>query len=296
MTDAASKPEVSIALLTYNAGDLLRRMLEAIRGQETSRAVEIVAVDSGSTDGTVTLLEEFGATVIEIPNEEFNFGATRDLAYEHARGEYVINLSQDAVPMHEGWLENLIAPLVEDARVAVSCGPSRPDPERGFRQFPWEKNGYFYFTREIRSFVRLYGRGVSFSNSAVRRSVWEALRFDRQPLGEDFQFQIKLSAGDWTRAYPDGAEVLHHHDYDLKGLWGRCRNEGLALRMMGCGYGELDLVLDLVSVRKYVQWVREFRRGSLMTGADYLFVVVRPLAVWVGSRFGRGYVGYRHRG
>lgn len=294
MTDP--KPDISIALLTCNAGDLLGRMLQAIRDQETDRHVEIVAVDSGSTDGTVERLREAGARVFEIPNEDFDFGATRDLVYQHTRGEYVVNLSQDAVPKHGRWLENLIAPMLKDPKVAVSCGASNPDPDRGIRQFPWERNGYFYFTREIRAFVTRYGKGVSFSNSAVRRSVWEELRFDPQPLGEDFQFQIKLCARDWDRAYPDGAEVLHHHDYDLQGLWGRCRNEGLALRMMGCAYGELDLLLDLTSPRKYVQWLREFRRGSLATSADYLFPLVRPLAVYIGSRFGRGYRRYSHGG
>lgn len=291
MSDIDTPPDVSVALLTYNGGELLRRLLEGVKAQQTDRVVEIVAVDSGSTDGTVDLIKEFGAEVIEIPNGDFDFGATRELLYERTRGEFVVNLSQDAVPKDPTWLENLIAPLLEDENVAVSCGASVPDPDRGFRQFPWEKNGYFYFTREMRTFRQRYGKGVSFANSAVRRSVWEELRFDPQPLGEDFQFQIKLSASDWTRAYPDAAEVLHHHDYTLRSLYARCRNEGLALRMMGCGYSEADLVSDLLSPRKYVQWLRELRRGSLRTGADFLFPLMRPWAVYVGSRFGRGYWG-----
>ena len=285
--------EVSVALLTRNPGDLLGRLLEAVRRQDTERSTEIVAVDSGSTDGTLDLLESYSARVIEIPSQDFDFGRTRDLVYQYARGEVVVNLSQDAVPAHDRWLENLLAPLA-DPDVAVSCGASVLDPERDHGQFPWERNGYFYFTREIRRFVERYGKGVSFANSAVRRSVWERLRFDPQPLGEDFQFQIKLHEAGLKTAFPEHAEVLHHHDYDLRGLIGRCRNEGLALRMMGCGYAEWDLIRDLASPRKYVQWLRELRRGRLTRSAEILFPIVRPLAVFAGSRFGKSYRSYTH--
>ncbi len=285
---------VSVAILTRNSGGILSRLLDGVSNQETDRSVEIVAVDSGSTDGTVELLESCGARVIKIREEEFDFGRTRDLLYQHTRGEFVANLSQDAVPAHPRWLENLIAPLA-DSEVAVSCGTSVPDPERAEAQFPWERNGYFYFTREMRKFRGAYGRGVSFANSAVRRSVWERFRFDPQPLGEDFQFQMKIHGAGLKAAFPEGAEVLHHHDYDLRGVYGRCRNEGLALRMMGCGYGEWDLLLDIAGPRKYVQWLRELRRGSLRNSASVLFPVVRPVAVYMGSRFGKAYRKYQHQ-
>lgn len=275
-------PDISIALLTYNGGELLARALKAIADQQTEMSVELVAVDSGSSDDTVALLKEHGAKVIEIPNEDFNFGATRDLVYSHCSGEFVVNLSQDAIPASTDWLEKLIAPLLEDAQCAVSCGPSSPDPDRGFRQFPWEKNGYFYFTREMATFRARYGKGVSFANSAVRRSVWEELRFDPIVLGEDFQFQIKLDATNWTRAYPDDASVLHHHDYDLKKLYARCRDEGAALKQLGCGYTLSDLLFDLLSPKKNIQGLREVKRGSLNTPADWLFLILRPVAVFLG--------------
>jgi hypothetical protein len=177
----------------------------------------------------------------------------------------------------------------------VSCGASIPDPDRGFEQFPWERNGYFYFTREMAKFRAAHGRGVSFANAAVRRSVWERLRIGPQALGEDFQFQQRAQAAGFAIAFPANSEVLHHHDYDLAGLWGRCRNEGLALRELGCPYSTRDLAVDLVSPRKYVQWMRELMRGGLRTSAAVLFPVARPLAVYAGSRSKSGYRAYVHR-
>ena len=280
-------PTVSVALLTYNGGDLLKRALAAIRSQEYAGEVELVAVDSGSSDGTVALLREYGVLVTEIPNEDFNFGATRDLLYTKTSGEIVVNLSQDAIPAHDQWLTNLVAPLITDASCAVSCGASIPDPDRAFRQFPWERNGYFYFTREIKRFVAKYGKGVSFANSAVRRSVWEEFRFDPIPLGEDFQFQKKLEeAGGYTRAYPEGAEVLHHHNYTLRTLHDRAYNEGMALRQLGIPYTFGDMLYDIGHPASDIQWIRELVRGDLRSGAELLFPAARPWAVWRGSRGG----------
>ena len=281
----SAAPKISVALLTYNGGELLKRALDAITSQDYAGDVELVAIDSGSTDGTVELLRENGAKLTEIPNAEFNFGATRDRLYTKCSGEYVVNLSQDAIPAHDQWLTNLVAPLIADSTCAVSCGASIPDPDRGFRQFPWERNGYFYFTREIKKFVKHYGNGISFANSAVRRSVWEEFRFDPIPLGEDFQFQIKLEeAGGYTRAYPKGAEVLHHHNYTLRTLYARAYNEGLALNQMGCPYSVWDMLYDIAHPASDIQWLRELVRGDLRSGADLLFPAARPWAVWRGSR------------
>ena len=273
---------ITIAFLTRNAGELLARSLAAIREQSTAHEVELLAVDSGSTDDTVSTLLHAGARVVEIPHEEFNFGRTRDFAYQRAKGEIVVNLSQDAVPAHRDWLEKLLAPL-EEKTIAASCGRSVFDPERGHRQFAWERNGYFYFTREMARFRQRYGRGLSFSNSAVRRSVWEQLRFGPIALGEDFQFQIAAKEAGFAFAFPEGADVLHHHDYTLPALWRRCRDEGAALKQLGCPYSTLDLARDLSSLPKFVQFARDIAHVRLRTPAEFLFPLLRPFAVYSGN-------------
>jgi rhamnosyltransferase len=281
--------DVSVTLLTHNGGPLLRRLLEAVRGQDTERVVEIVAVDSGSTDGTLDILREFDARVTSIPSESFNFGRTRDQVFDLSRGKIVICLSQDAIPAHPHWLENLIAPL-DDPEVAASCGRSIPDPDRGFDQFPWERNGWFYFTAEMRKFRERYGRGLSNANSAIRRSVCERLRFGEQAIGEDFLLQTKLHAEGARIAFPEDAAVLHHHTYTLRTLYKRCRNEGMGLVALGCDYTTGELVRDFVSLGKYKTWLREFAKGNLRNPAALLFPIVRPVAVYVGCRYGTEYL------
>ncbi len=285
--------DVTIGILTRDAGSLLPRLLDAVFSQQTPLRYEVLAIDSGSTDGTLDVLRRQPVRLIEISQVDFNWGRTRDFAYQQCASPVVVNLSQDAIPARNDWLDRLVAPIQEDPEVAVVCGSSIPDPDRHFAQFTWERNGYFYFTREIKKFVRRYGRGLSFANSAVRRSVWEHLRFDEQPTGEDFQFQKKLCLdGGGKIAFPTDAPVLHHHNYTFRALLRRIRNEGYSLRLLGCPYNEIDLAVDLLSPRKYVQWLREARRGELKTPGDVLFPVVRPFAVYAGSRFTRRPIWY----
>lgn len=291
MTDNDDTYDVTVAMLTRDAGPVLRRVLDSLFAQETACRFEVLAVDSGSTDGTLDVLREYPVRLLAIPREDFNWATTRDFAYRHAHAPIIINLSQDAVPVHGTWLDALVRPL-EDPGAGASCGSSVPDPERAFRQFPWERNGLFYFTREIAKFVERYGRGLSFANSAVPRAVWEKLRFDEQPTGEDFQFQTKLHGAGLRVAFVEDAPVFHHHNYSFGGLFRRCRNEGFALRMLGCPYTELDFVRDLLGPRKYIQWLREMKRRNLRSPADLAFPIVRPIAVYVGSRFARKPVWY----
>ncbi len=291
VSNAPQNPEISIGIPTRNGMPGVRRLLRQVFAQETTRPFEVYALDSGSTDGTLETLREFPVRVIEVAQAEFDWGRMRDRLFSEARGRIVVNLSQDAIPARSDWLENLVRPL-EDPAVGASSGSSIPDPEREFPQFQWEKNGYYYFTREIRKFTARYGKGMSFGNTAVPTAVWQQLRVDPQATGEDFGFQIKLWKAGLRIAFPMDAPVLHHHNYTLKGVFRRCRNEGLALREMGCPYTEIDMLLDLLSPRKYVQMLREIRRGSLRGPAEWLYPALRPAAVYVGSRFARKMVWY----
>jgi GT2 family glycosyltransferase len=73
-----SPQRVSVLMPLMDAGAALRQTLPILLGQEVDAELEIVAVDSASTDDTVEVLEEFGATVLAIDPAEFDHGLTRN--------------------------------------------------------------------------------------------------------------------------------------------------------------------------------------------------------------------------
>lgn len=79
---------VSVVLIVKNEEDRLRAALESARW-----AAEVLVVDTGSTDGTVTLARTWGARVEEIPWE--GFVAARNRALALARCDWVVMLDAD---------------------------------------------------------------------------------------------------------------------------------------------------------------------------------------------------------
>jgi len=284
-------PDISICIPVRNGGELLGRALHAVTSQQTSKSYEIMALDSGSRDASIEMLAEAGARIVHIEAQDFDWGMARNHLLEACAAPLAIQLSQDAVPARADWLEFLTKPF-EDSEVAAVSGASIPDPERAFRQFQWERNGFYYFTREMTKYRRRYGRGLSFANAAIRRSVWQEIGLGPQATGEDFQFQTRLMRAGKKLVFIRDAPVLHHHNYTLRGAYLRARNEGIALRELGCAYREWDLLLDLLNPRKNMQWLREVRRGTLQSPAEWLYPLLRPVAVYTGSRFARRHIWY----
>src|SRR5215472_9165657 len=102
---------VSILILTRNGMETLPATLDRIAEQKRDFPLEVVAVDSGSTDGTAELLTRRADRVIPIAPTSFNHGGTRNLGIGHCKGDLVVLLVQDALPDTDNWLATLIEPL-----------------------------------------------------------------------------------------------------------------------------------------------------------------------------------------
>src|SRR4051794_30628302 len=107
--------DAAIVIPTFNAGSDLERLLAALLGQQGPFRPRVIAIDSGSTDGTPDLLRRCGATVLSVTQAEFNHGVTRNLALAHADTEFAVLTVQDAVPASPHWLTSLLTPMLDDA-------------------------------------------------------------------------------------------------------------------------------------------------------------------------------------
>src|SRR5215475_8352042 len=116
---------IAVVIPTRNAGPRLARLLDAIAEQDDVVADPIVAVDSGSTDGTLDLLTRRGVRVLSVPPEQFNHGETRNHGLSVIRNELAVLTVQDAVPASKHWLVSLVAPLDQDRTLAGTYARQR---------------------------------------------------------------------------------------------------------------------------------------------------------------------------
>src|SRR5262249_38564045 len=122
-----SAPEVSVLLLTLDAMPGLPELLRRLGEQRIGARTELVAIDSGSRDGSAELLAARADRLIRIPRERFDHGGTRNLGVEACPGGRVAPPVPRAPPAAPDWLAELLAPLRE-ARVARAFSRQVPAP------------------------------------------------------------------------------------------------------------------------------------------------------------------------
>ena len=235
---------LSIVIPVKNGEPDLAELLPLILGQSISAELEIVAVDSGSTDGTIALLERFGATVLAIEPDEFDHGLTRNLLAEQAGGDVLVFLSQSARPDGDRWLAPLVAGLDEDPSVAGACSRVVPHATADIltrRDVERELSGSTERRRTQISDWTLYngmsaGERRVFLNfhtvsAAIRAEAWRQTPFRSvRTLGEDLLWAREVVESGWAIVHEPASVVHHSHAYALGELFARNVDDGIANR------------------------------------------------------------------
>lgn len=87
------KPRVSIIVPTYNSSATLAHCLKSVRNQSYS-PIEIIIVDSGSIDATISIAARYGARIIR---QESGAALARNIGIANSTGRYVFFIDSDQV-------------------------------------------------------------------------------------------------------------------------------------------------------------------------------------------------------
>ncbi len=259
--------DVSVVIPTWNAGPLFQRTLDKIREQRDCGEVDLVVVDSQSSDGTVAMAQEAGARVRTVLRATFNHGLTRNLGAALAKGQAVAFLTQDAEPANDRWLANLreglegervagvyarvlprpdCSPLVErSVRNDLVHSPHRllkpGEPERIEAMSPFERRVFFHFNNV---------------SSMVRREVLNEIPFPDIPFGEDLAWGGAVLRAGWNLLYEPRAVIIHSHESRLWEDFSRHRSDAVLMRTL-FGFRNRDGLHDSLPA-----WIREVRADS----------------------------------
>lgn len=230
-----ARPEISVLLLTKNAGPRFDEVLDSLFACREIGRSEVIVVDSGSSDGTVERVESRpGVQLHRLSSEEFGHGRTRNLAASMSRGEFLVFLVQDATPLDSEFLGELVEPLRQDPGLAATYGRQIARSEAS----PVEAEFLRHTYPETPSERRLEGGSdasigaVFFSNvcSTIRRDVWERFRFDEDLImSEDQKWAREVLGAGYRIAYRPSAAVLHSHHYGLERVFRRNFDSGYSL-------------------------------------------------------------------
>jgi rhamnosyltransferase len=214
----------SIVIRAYNEGKHIARLLEGIK-QQTVKDVDVILVDSGSTDSTVAIAESHGAQIVRIPSAEFTFGRSLNYGIKAAKRELVVIASAHVYPVYPDWLETLLSPF-EDEQVALTYGKQR-GPE--FAKFS-EQQIFHQWYPDI-SNLKQETAFCNNANAAIRKSLWMQNPYDETLTGlEDLAWAKWAKEQGFIIGYVAEAEIIHVHNETPQGVNNRYRREAMALR------------------------------------------------------------------
>lgn len=216
---------ISVVIRTYNEEKWIGLCLDRIFSQKLEDDLEVIVVDSNSTDRTVDIAKEYDTKIINIPKEKFTFGRGINYGIKHARGEYIALISAHAIPYNNNWLSNLIRNF-SNKSVAGVYG----------KQIPF-KNAYPMVVRDMKNFFgdrkiihdNLKNLKFSNANSCIRRDIWEKIPFDENlSASEDLKWAKDVILAGYKIVYEPEAVVYHSHNESLNQVYRRSLRESKA--------------------------------------------------------------------
>jgi rhamnosyltransferase len=217
-------PCVSIILRSYNEAWALGDTLAALRRQSL-RAWELIAIDSGSTDGSQNLIRAINpAHFIQIQPHEYNPGRVMNLGMRLARSEFGIFLNADATPQGDRWLEPLAQKLQGPATAAV-FGRQIPRPDcRAVFACDYER--CFGPNRESARWDHFF----SMVSSGIRKDIWSRRGFlEKLQYAEDDEYTRWARANHYEVVYCPESLVMHSHNYTPAQAYKRSFGDAKAL-------------------------------------------------------------------
>jgi rhamnosyltransferase len=212
---------ISVVIPTYNASRYLDEQLRALRTQ-TVKDLDILVIDSSSSDETLDIAKQHAIRTVTIPKEEFDHGGTRTLAGKtRSVGTILVYLTQDALPCDDRAIETLIQPLLADKICGAAFGRQTPYQDatpfaQHLRLFNYPPQSY---ARTYADRIALGIRAAFCSNSfaAYRRDVLEEVGWfvENLLLAEDIHVCARMLMKGYRVGYVADAVVYHSHNYTL---------------------------------------------------------------------------------
>lgn len=308
-------PRVSVVIPTLNSERHLERCLRGVLMQDFPRSeVEIVLIDAGSTDATLSIAQELGVDRV-LPNPLVTGEAGKSVGIKAARGDFILLLDSDNIITEADWLSRMLEPFetegVSGSQPIRFSVPADSTAINRWHALLGAADPVAFYVGNYDHESVLSGRWTGMPHRSVQHAGWTevALHPDRVPtLGAngfiwrrsriptealgDYFFDIDAVAvaardGDRTFALVD-AGIEHHFCDDARGFWRKTQrriDDFLFFRRQGDraydwgGPGRRGIVRFVLSTVLVVPVVLDAAKGFRRApDAAWAF---HPVACWI---------------
>lgn len=225
---------------SMNDGLLIGATLNGVYGQDYPGGVELIHIDSGSSDNTVDVIKKTNpCKLIQILPSEYVPGVVLNRGMRESKGDWVVFLNSDGEPANPQWLSELLAAAQSQPKVGTAFSRQIPRPDC-LAVFAHDYDRCFGPTRESTNWDHFF----SMVSCIVSRRAWEEQPF-REDLqyAEDDEWSRRLKANGWQVVFAEKSIAIHSHNYTLKQAYKR-------------GYGDTfaSAATSSTPVRNYNPW------------------------------------------
>lgn len=203
--------KISIAIPNFNGKDLLDKNLPAVLA---AGADEVMVIDDGSSDESITLIKEKFSTIrllVNSSNRGFIYSVNRMFA--KASGEVVVLLNSD-VSVSKNFLKPLIRHFQNQKVFAVNCH----EEGEGYSEAFW-KDGFFEYQQGEEAGIHR-SSWASGGSAAYRKKIWQELGgFDSifHPFyWEDVDLSFRAIKAGYEIFWEPDSLVWHQHETTIK--------------------------------------------------------------------------------
>lgn len=221
---------ISLVMRSYNEAWAIADTLEAVFSQEYEGKIELIVIDSGSTDGSHEIIRRYEpAHFIILEPGTYVPGKVLNQGFELATNEWVVFLNSDATPADEQWLGQLLRAAVDTPKLGAAFSRQIPRDDCA-AVYAHDYERCFGPDRESARWEHFF----SMVSCVARRSVWEQfpIREDLQ-YAEDDEWTRRMKAGGFAIVLVDGSRAIHSHNYTPSQSYKRAKGDAVAVAQAG---------------------------------------------------------------
>lgn len=213
--------KISCVIPVKNGEATLERCLQGLRNQTIGKELEIIILDSMSTDKSREIAGKYNCIIADVPVGTFNHGLTRNIGAKIASGDLLFYTVQDAWLAENTMLEKMIIHFENEQIMGVSGHQAVPH-EKDKNPMLWYKR----FSepevqlREIRDIEKFKNSKQAVQQSLIawddvvamyRKTALMQQPFVDTQFAEDWIWSRDALLRGWKLIYDPSLVVYHYH-------------------------------------------------------------------------------------
>lgn len=262
--------KASVIITSYNNSHNLERCLNSLINQNYDRNLidlEIIVVDSGSTDNSIEIFEKYKNKIKVIlkpkNSPRFSPAVARNIGVQNSNGEILIFTDSDCIPP-SNWIKEMLVSF-QNPEIDCVIGSREPDIGKGVGTFVRRYDFILYSEKFKISQPLIINKNnlqrntpfvlMAGNNFGIKKELWNRIKgmktIFKHPTGEDVMMEIEIIKKGYNILFNPNLKVNHIHPISLlkvfeKAFWN----------------GESTYLLQKYS-NNFVNWKHFAKRGHI---------------------------------